>query len=402
MATTAGAMSSSSSWANVAAYKLNAAVLASGETGGEDEARLMQAVVQEVAKQLAAQIPSEVYDMMALELARGVRQEIKSRDSVRMAGELEGQDPEDFVALGESDDEDEELEEMMDLGLEDSAVASCFDGGEEDEELSGRLANHLKHMPSALGGWLAADLYQSLTKPAHELGSTPALPSMNSLPNSGVAVSPSDLDPNTWESSKSESASGSSTPIITITSVGSRSDTASELGSSNSSSRSNPSPGVVSVASDVSIGGRSWRTTQSNQSDSHRQFYDDNNNPAMALDAFKKFKIVLVSGHGLRVMKHNHSGGRRERVLRYNPEDDELFWATSKMLGKASISSSSIERVSREGNVVYIWYNKGKGKKTHKTAVGFEVQREYDARILELALTHLQGVVKDRLEHAQS
>jgi hypothetical protein len=119
----------------------------------------------------------------------------------------------------------------------------------------------------------------------------------------------------------------------------------------------------------------------------HRKFYHDNRDAALQADAFKKFKLVLVSGRGFRVVKHNHGGGRKTRVLKYNTSKNRIFWESSKMLGGEHIDCSKLVRVSREETVVYIWHTSG--ATGSKKMVGLETQREYDARVLELALLHL-------------
>ncbi|KAG5178528.1 hypothetical protein JKP88DRAFT_215677 [Tribonema minus] len=120
----------------------------------------------------------------------------------------------------------------------------------------------------------------------------------------------------------------------------------------------------------------------------HRKFYHDNRDAALQLDAFKKFKLVLVAGRGFRVVKHNHGGGRKTRILKYNPTKNRLYWESSRVLGGEYVDCAAMLRVNREENVTYVWHTTG-SKSGHKKMVGFETQREYDARVLELALLHL-------------
>jgi hypothetical protein len=120
----------------------------------------------------------------------------------------------------------------------------------------------------------------------------------------------------------------------------------------------------------------------------HRKFYHDNSDAALQLDAFKKFSLVLVNGRGFRVVKHNHGGGRNTRILKYNPTKNRVHWGSNKVLGAEYLDCSAITRVKREESVVYVWHTTGRNKA--KKMVGFETQREYDARVLELALLHLQ------------
>lgn len=119
----------------------------------------------------------------------------------------------------------------------------------------------------------------------------------------------------------------------------------------------------------------------------HRLFYVDNDNMALQADCFKKFLMVLVSGNGFRVVKHNHKGGQKMRVLKYNPDKKEIFWESSRM-GGGVIDCTHITRVNRCEAVVYVWHQKPK-KGAEKKMIGFETQREYDARILELALRYM-------------
>jgi hypothetical protein len=111
---------------------------------------------------------------------------------------------------------------------------------------------------------------------------------------------------------------------------------------------------------------------------------------ALRQEAFKKFKLVLVTGNGFRVVKHNHGGGRKTRVLKYDPRKNRICWESSKVLGGEHISCSRIVKVHREACVVYIWHMVGGLHGSVKKMVGFETQREADARILELALLHLK------------
>ncbi|KAG5192454.1 hypothetical protein JKP88DRAFT_191021, partial [Tribonema minus] len=124
--------------------------------------------------------------------------------------------------------------------------------------------------------------------------------------------------------------------------------------------------------------------------DVHRKFYQDNRDAALQLDAFKKFKLVLVDGRGFRVVKHNHGGGRKTRILKYNPSKNRLYWESARVLGGEYVDCSTLLRVNREEAVTYVWHTTGaKPGSGAKKMVGFETQREYDARVLELALLHL-------------
>jgi hypothetical protein len=350
----------SSSWADVAAYKLIAGMLAAGEADGQEKALLLKGIVQEVARQMADQIPPEMYDQMALELARGVRRDAQSRLA---------EDPLEFTALGD-EDSDDEVDDGSVREEDDSSVAIGFDGGDDVLDMEdAKLSATLRHVPSVVGNWLAADLHRSLT-----------------ASRGGYSEAPS---PTKWMPKESSSLGSLSTPLITpISTASSQSDTASDAGST--------SPSIADVASPPRVGAAGLAGQA--QPDYHRQFYEDDTNVNLALDAFKKFEIVLVTGRGLRVIKHNHNGGRNDRILQYNPQSESLYWETSRMMGSATIAISSIERVSRETTVVYIWYNKSTGKKVHKTAVGFETPREYDARVLQLALMHLMKRAKEREE----
>mmetsp|Transcript_7669 Transcript_7669/g.11526 ORF Transcript_7669/g.11526 Transcript_7669/m.11526 type:complete len:364 (+) Transcript_7669:84-1175(+) len=114
--------------------------------------------------------------------------------------------------------------------------------------------------------------------------------------------------------------------------------------------------------------------------------------------AFKKFKQVLGSGTGFRVIKHNHNGGRKTRVLKYNIARNRLHWESARMLGGEQISCSRIGKVDRDVTTVYVWYYTGGRHGSVKKMVGFETQREADAQILELALLYL----KDRGSHTRT
>jgi hypothetical protein len=109
---------------------------------------------------------------------------------------------------------------------------------------------------------------------------------------------------------------------------------------------------------------------------------------------FRKFKMVLTAGHGIRVVKHNHNGGKRNRVLRYNPSNNCLFWQSSRLIGGERIQCNRIVRVQREEKVVYVWHMGTGLHGSQKKMVGFETQREADAIILENALLYLKDTQK--------
>ena len=75
------------------------------------------------------------------------------------------------------------------------------------------------------------------------------------------------------------------------------------------------------------------------------------------------------------------------RVLKYNPAKNRIHWESSKMLGGEYIDCSKLVRVSREEAVTYVWHTSGPAGS--RKMVGLETQREYDARVLELALLHM-------------
>ncbi|CAB1110914.1 unnamed protein product [Ectocarpus sp. CCAP 1310/34] len=101
--------------------------------------------------------------------------------------------------------------------------------------------------------------------------------------------------------------------------------------------------------------------------------------------ALKKFHKVMVKGEGLRVVKHNRSGGSQMRIIRYDPEIKALVWNSKRYMkkaGSANVPIVGIKRVGREGNTVSVTAA-GRG------TIGFEPQRIRDAKILAEALRAL-------------
>lgn len=101
--------------------------------------------------------------------------------------------------------------------------------------------------------------------------------------------------------------------------------------------------------------------------------------------ALKKFHKVMVKGEGLRVVKHNRSGGSQVRIIRYDPEIKALVWNSKRYMkkaGSANVPIVGIKRVGREGNTVSVTAS-GRG------TIGFEPQRIRDAKILAEALRAL-------------
>eukprot|EP00752_Nemacystus_decipiens_P009662 g8631.t1 len=101
--------------------------------------------------------------------------------------------------------------------------------------------------------------------------------------------------------------------------------------------------------------------------------------------ALKKFHKVMVKGEGLRVVKHNRSGGSQMRIIRYDPEMKALVWNSKRYMkkaGSANVPIVGIKRVGREGNTVSVTAA-GRG------TIGFEPQRIRDAKILAEALRAL-------------
>lgn len=43
---------------------------------------------------------------------------------------------------------------------------------------------------------------------------------------------------------------------------------------------------------------------------------------------------VMVKGEGLRVVKHNRSGGSQMRIIRYDPEMKALVWNSKRYMKK--------------------------------------------------------------------
>lgn len=43
---------------------------------------------------------------------------------------------------------------------------------------------------------------------------------------------------------------------------------------------------------------------------------------------------VMVKGEGLRVVKHNRSGGSQMRIIRYDPEIKALVWNSKRYMKK--------------------------------------------------------------------
>eukprot|EP00904_Undaria_pinnatifida_P002834 jgi/Undpi1/12551/HiC_scaffold_6.g02220.m1 len=101
--------------------------------------------------------------------------------------------------------------------------------------------------------------------------------------------------------------------------------------------------------------------------------------------ALKKFHKVMVKGEGLRVVKHNRSGGSQMRIIRYDPDIKALVWNSKRYMkkaGSANVPIVGIKRVGREGNTVSVTAA-GRG------TIGFEPQRIRDAKILAEALRAL-------------
>ncbi|CAM9824965.1 unnamed protein product, partial [Hapterophycus canaliculatus] len=53
--------------------------------------------------------------------------------------------------------------------------------------------------------------------------------------------------------------------------------------------------------------------------------------------ALKKFHKVMVKGEGLRVVKHNRSGGSQMRIIRYDPEIKALVWNSKRYMKKGGV-----------------------------------------------------------------
>mmetsp|Transcript_7709 Transcript_7709/g.11607 ORF Transcript_7709/g.11607 Transcript_7709/m.11607 type:complete len:310 (+) Transcript_7709:29-958(+) len=123
------------------------------------------------------------------------------------------------------------------------------------------------------------------------------------------------------------------------------------------------------------------------QEELERKFYliDDRN---QRIDAFRKFRMVLANGNGFRVIKHNHNGGKSTRILKYNAEKNWIVWESSRVIAGERVCMSRIVKLHREENTVYIWHMAGGRHGSEKKMVGFETQREADARILELAILY--------------
>mmetsp|Transcript_2653 Transcript_2653/g.3959 ORF Transcript_2653/g.3959 Transcript_2653/m.3959 type:complete len:369 (-) Transcript_2653:99-1205(-) len=187
------------------------------------------------------------------------------------------------------------------------------------------------------------------------------------------------------EESSDDEASLSGSDMGTIAFPGSENDTLFNKWSSNVKS-----PAKVEKSAKKNAPKSALRTKKADEDESghtHRKFYDDNSDVRLQNEAYKKFKLVCVEGRGFRVMKHNHNGGKKQRILKFNEGKRSIFWESSKILGGEYVDSRKICRLDREETVVYVWHKAGRHNK--KKMVGFETQREYDARVLELALLFL-------------
>lgn len=55
---------------------------------------------------------------------------------------------------------------------------------------------------------------------------------------------------------------------------------------------------------------------------------------------------VMVKGEGLRVIKHNRSGGSQTRIIRYNPEIKALVWDSKSYMKKGDDALLLMEQLS--------------------------------------------------------
>lgn len=46
----------------------------------------------------------------------------------------------------------------------------------------------------------------------------------------------------------------------------------------------------------------------------------------------------MVKGEGLRVVKHNRSGGSQVRIIRYDPEIKALVWNSKRYMKKGDVA----------------------------------------------------------------
>jgi hypothetical protein len=109
---------------------------------------------------------------------------------------------------------------------------------------------------------------------------------------------------------------------------------------------------------------------------------------------YNKCMAILTRPQGMKVKKHNHSGGTSVRSIHFHPSRKCLMWQSSRLVGAERIQAWRIVKVLREEVIVYIWHM---GKGVHgaeKKMVGFELQRESDAIILENFLLHLKETHK--------
>jgi hypothetical protein len=107
---------------------------------------------------------------------------------------------------------------------------------------------------------------------------------------------------------------------------------------------------------------------------------------------YNRAMAILTQPLGMKVVKHNHNGGKSTRMLRYQPSSKCLMWRSSRLVGAERIQSWRIVKVLREEKIVYLWHM-GKGVHgSEKKMVGFELKREADAAIMENALIYLKGI----------
>jgi hypothetical protein len=301
-------------------------------------------VTRKICSQLAKQIPSSAYDEVTLSL----RQKMKTLERACQSTIRESR------------------------SLVDSPISD-----EQSDIIAGKMESVImRRMPEEITRWLAKEIHSPLVKDAladdNEFDDNYFFEGFGTT---GFPESESDTQLSRWSNNTKSSASV--TPDDSVHQNTMFSDRQLPSGKSVSSSTEHSR---VTSKSKVTYEG-------DDRDEFHRKFYNDNFDAKLQLEAFKKFLMVLVSGRGFRVVKHNHGGGRNTRILKYNSSKNRIFWESSKFLGGEYIDCRTITRVDREENVVYVWHTTGRN--TKKKMVGLETQREYDARVLQLALLHL-------------
>lgn len=70
---------------------------------------------------------------------------------------------------------------------------------------------------------------------------------------------------------------------------------------------------------------------------------------------------VMVKGEGLRVVKHNRSGGSQVRIIRYDPEIKALVWNSKRYMKKGNVPwccpAPLVNECLRKKKMQLVWWN---------------------------------------------